>query len=122
MGVPVVRVTYSLGENEINAAMYINERIVEMLEAAGATETWPSYPPDLPLPINSHAYGGTRMADDESGGVVDKYGLAFEAPNLMVLGGSTFPGSSGYNPTETIQAHAWFAAAYLAENFQTIAV
>jgi gluconate 2-dehydrogenase alpha chain len=122
MGVPVVRVTYSLGENEINAAMYINERIVEMLEAAGATETWPSYPADLPLPINSHAYGGTRMANDESGGVVDKYGLAFEAPNLMVLGGSTFPGSSGYNPTETLQAHAWYAAEYLAENFQSIAV
>jgi choline dehydrogenase-like flavoprotein len=122
MGVLVVRVTYSLCENEINAAMYINERIVEMLEAAGATETWSSYPPDLPLPINSHAYGGTRMADDESGGVVDKHGLAFEAPNLMVPGGSTFPGSSGYNRTETIQAHAWFAAEYLAENFQTIAV
>lgn len=122
LGVPVIRVTYSLGENEINAATYINDRIVEMLEAAGATETWPSYPADLPLPINSHAYGGTRMGDDESEAVVDKYGLAFEAPNLMILGGSTFPGSSGYNPTEAIQAHAWYAADYLAQNFQNIAV
>jgi gluconate 2-dehydrogenase alpha chain len=122
LGVPVIRVTYQLGENEINAATYINDKIVEMLEAAGATETWPSYPADLPLPINSHAYGGTRMGEDPASTVVDKYGLAHEAPNLMVLGGSTFPGSSGYNPTETIEAHAWFAADYLAKNLNKIAI
>lgn len=40
----------------------------------------------------------------------------------MILGGSTFPGSSGYNPTETIEAHAWFAAGYLAKNLDSIAV
>jgi gluconate 2-dehydrogenase alpha chain len=119
---PVIRVTYQLGENEINAATHINDKIVEMLKAAGATETWPSYPADLPLPINSHAYGGTRMGDDPAASMVDKHGLAHEAPNLMVLGGSTFPGSSGYNPTETIEAHAWFAADYLAKNLSKIAI
>lgn len=122
LGVPVLRVTYSLGDNEIKAATHINGKIVEMLKAAGATETWPSYPADLPLPINSHAYGGTRMGDDPAASVVDKYGLAFDAPNLMVLGGSNFPGSSGYNPTEMIEAHAWYAADYLAKNLQTIAL
>ena len=40
----------------------------------------------------------------------------------MILGGSTFPGSSGYNPTETIQAHAWYAADYLGKNLNNIAV
>lgn len=71
---------------------------------------WPAYPAGTALPINTHAYGGTRMGDDPAKSVVDKYGLAHEAPNLMILGGSTFPGRSGYTPTETIQAHAWFAA------------
>jgi gluconate 2-dehydrogenase alpha chain len=122
LGVPVVRVTYSLGDNEKKAADYILGKLVEILKTMGAAETWPSYPPGLPLPINSHAYGGTRMGDDPATSVVDKYGLAHEAPNLMVLGGSSFPGSSGYNPTETIEAHAWFAADYLSKNLQKIAI
>jgi gluconate 2-dehydrogenase alpha chain len=79
-------------------------------------------PAGTPLPINTHAYGGTRMGDDPTASVINKYGLAREAPNLMILGGSTFRGSSGYNPTETIQAHAWYAADYLAANLNSIAV
>ena len=119
---PVLRVTYSLQKNEINAQEYTSTKINEILTTMGATTTWPAYPPGLPMPINSHAYGGTRMGDDPASSVVDKYGLAHEASNLMVLGGSVFPASSGYNPTETIEAHAWYAAEYLAKNLQKIAV
>jgi gluconate 2-dehydrogenase alpha chain len=122
LGVPVIRVTYNLGENEIAAARYIVGKMDEMLKEMGATEIWPGYPIDLPLPINSHAYGGTRMGDDPATSVVNKYGLAHEASNLAILGGSSFPGSSGYNPTETIEAHAWYAAEYIAKNFNAIAI
>jgi gluconate 2-dehydrogenase alpha chain len=122
MGVPVVRVTYNLNDNEIAAQKYIAGKLDEILKQMGASTTWPGFPPGLPLPINSHAYGGTRMGDDPKTSVVNKYGLAHEAPNLMVLGGSNFPASSGYNPTETIEAHAWYAADYLAKNLQQVAV
>ena len=121
-GTPVLRVTYSLGENEVNAATYIGGKIDDMLKAAGATATWPSYPVGLPLPINSHAYGGARMGDDPQGSVVNRYSQVHESPNLLVLGGATFPGSSGYNPTQTIQALAWIAAENLAKSITTIAV
>lgn len=122
LGVPVVRVTYDLGDNEKKAGTYIYTKLEAIAKSMGATETWPSFPPDLPLPINSHAYGGTRMGEDPATSVVDKHGLAHEAPNLAVLGGSSFPGSSGYNPTETIEAHAWFASDYIAANLSKIAV
>jgi gluconate 2-dehydrogenase alpha chain len=122
LGVPVLRVTYDTKENEIKAATFMDTKLAELLTAMGASVTWPNYPAGTPLPINTHAYGGTRMGDDPAASVVDKHGLAHEAPNLMILGGSTFPGSSGYNPTETIQAHAWYAAAYLANNLNTIAI
>ena len=122
LGVPVVRVTYNLQANEIAAQKYISGKLDEILKQMGATQTWPSFPPGVTLPINSHAYGGTRMGDDPKTSVVNKYGLAQEAPNLMVLGGSTFPASAGYNPTETIEAHAWFAADYLAQNLNKVAV
>jgi gluconate 2-dehydrogenase alpha chain len=122
IGMPVIRVTYDFGENENKATTYIDGKLDELIKTIGATETWPGYPARTPLPINSHAYGGTRMGEDPAGSVVNKYGLAHEAPNLMILGGSTFPASSGYNPTETIEALAWFAADYLAQNLDAIAV
>lgn len=122
LGVPRIRVTYSLGENDIKATQYLDAKMREILAAAGGTDLWNTLPPGVGLPINSHAYGGTRMGDDPVTSVVNKYGLAHEAPNLAVLGGSVFPGSSGYNPTETIEAHAWYAAEYIAKNFQSIAV
>lgn len=62
------------------------------------------------------------MGDDPTVSVTDKYGLVHESPNLMVLGGSNWPNTTGYNPTETIYAHSWFAADYLAKNFADIAV
>lgn len=122
LGVPVIRVTYEIQENEITAAKYMDQKLAELLMAMGASETWQNFPAGTGLPINTHAYGGTRMGDDANASVVNKYGLAHEASNLMVLGGSTFPGSSGYNPTETLQAHAWYAADYLAKNLGKIAL
>jgi gluconate 2-dehydrogenase alpha chain len=122
VGLPVIRVTYSLGENEVKAGKYIDQKLDEMLKAAGASETWPNFPAGVPVPINSHAYGGTRMGTDDTAAVVDQYGISFESRNFVVLGGSTFPGSSGYNPTETIEAHAWYAADYIAQNFNDLAL
>ena len=90
--------------------------------AAGATELWPFLPAGIPVPISSHAYGGTRMGDDPATSVVNKYSISHEAKNLFVLGGSTFPTTSGYNPTQTTQALAWYAMEHLAQNFNDIAV
>ena len=62
------------------------------------------------------------MGDDPSKSVVDKYGRTHEVPNLFVLGASTHGSSSGYNPTETVFAHSWYAADYIAENFAEIGI
>jgi len=121
LGMPRIRITFDVYDNEKKANAYINPKLEEALKAMGAKETW-SYPDPAVIPINSHAYGGTRMGDDPSTSVVDKYGISHEASNLMVLGGSNWCSTTGYNPTETIYAHAWFAADHLAQNFQSIAV
>jgi gluconate 2-dehydrogenase alpha chain len=121
LGMPRIRITFSLGENEKKAAQYILPKLDAALKAMGATPTW-FYPDPATIPINSHAYGGTRMGDDPATSVVDKYGLSHEAPNLMVLGASNWCSATGYNPTETVYAHSWYAADYLAKNLQTIAI
>jgi gluconate 2-dehydrogenase alpha chain len=121
LGMPRIRITFDVYDNEKKANAYINPKLEDALKAMGAKQTW-SYPGPAPIPVNSHAYGGTRMGDDPSMSVVNKYGISHEASNLMILGGSDWCSTTGYNPTETIYAHAWFAADYLAQNFQSIAV
>jgi len=120
-GVPVVRVTYSWGENEHRAGDYILGKLTKMMQAMGATQVWPGLPP-VPLVLNSHAYGGTRMGHDPANSVVDGHLIAHEVRNLAVMGGSTFCNTTGYNPTETIEATSWRAAEYIAQNFSSLAV
>jgi gluconate 2-dehydrogenase alpha chain len=121
LGMPRIRITFDLYDNEKKMSAYINPKLEEVLKGMGAAQTW-SYPDPAIIPINSHAYGGTRMGDDPATSVVNKYGLSHEASNLMVLGASDWCSTTGYNPTETVYAHAWYAADYLAENLDSIAV
>ena len=121
MGVPIVRVTFDIGDNERTAFAFLKPKIDEILREMGATETWGA-DNIAPAPINTHLYGGTRFGDDPATSVVDRYCLSHEAPNLAILGGSVFPSTAGYNPTQTIQAVAWRAAEHIAKNFQRIAV
>jgi len=48
LGLPVVRVTYSLQDNEVAAQNYILKKLEEIMTRMGATQTWPSYPPGSP--------------------------------------------------------------------------
>jgi len=73
------------------------------------------------FPSNSHAYGGTRMGIDPTQSVVDGYGVSHEVPNLVILGGSAWPTSTGYNPTKTIMAWSWRAADHLVNNWGSLA-
>lgn len=104
-GLPVIRVTQKLRPNEIRQYEYLAERMREWFEAAGAAEFW--HTPIANSPINTHAYGGTRMGEDPATSVVDSYGFSHEVPGLVVLGASTFPTSGGVNPTETAEALTW---------------
>jgi gluconate 2-dehydrogenase alpha chain len=120
MGIPVVRVTYDFTDNERRAFAFYRQKMVDWLMEAGASETWAGAAPP-PLAVSTHAFGGTRMGTDPETSVVDAYGFSHEAPNLGVLGGSTFVSAAGRNPTETIWALAWRTADHLVENWGTIA-
>jgi gluconate 2-dehydrogenase alpha chain len=119
-GQPVLRITFDLHEQEIARHAYTNAKADQLLKEAGASETWPTGPP-YPIAVNSHAYGTTRMGNDPDTSVVDKWSLSHEVPNLAILGGSTFPVSTGYNPTHTIEALAWRTGHHIARNFKSLA-
>jgi gluconate 2-dehydrogenase alpha chain len=117
-GVPVIRVTHRLRENEQRGHDFMAEKLVTWLRAAGASETWSA---DGMFIEARHAYGGTRMGDDPETSVVDRFGFSHEAPNLGVIGASTFPTTGGANPTLTLQALTWRTAQRLVDDWRSIA-
>jgi choline dehydrogenase-like flavoprotein len=46
--------------------------------------------------------------------------MSHEVPNLAILGGSTFPTSTAYNPTHTIEALAWRTGEHISKNWKAI--
>jgi gluconate 2-dehydrogenase alpha chain len=114
VGLPVVRVTHRIHENERRGCAFLREKLRSWLEAAGAGETWASH--EIALDPR-HPYGGTRLGTDPASSVVDAHGFAHEAPNLCVVGASTFATAGGHNPTLTLQALAWRSAQHLVDDW-----
>jgi gluconate 2-dehydrogenase alpha chain len=74
----------------------------------GATHVW--HGNDGPGAPGGHHTGGTRMGSDPTTSVVNRYGQSWDSPNLFMVGSSTHPTMSGFNPTLTIEALAAFSA------------
>jgi gluconate 2-dehydrogenase alpha chain len=119
LGVPVLRITFDLGENEKRAAAFTAEKVAIWFKEAGASATWAS--PIRPVSLANHAYGGCRMGNDPETSVVDRWSISHEVPNLAVLGASTFVTAGAHNPTLTIQALAWRTADHIVSEWKSIA-
>jgi len=61
------------------------------------------------------------MGNDPATSVVNRFGIAHEVPNLVVMGCSTLVSHGGSNPTLTLQAVAWRSAEHLVQNWRSIA-
>lgn len=60
-----------------------------------------------------HELGGTRMGDDPSDSVLNRWGQAHDVPNLFVADGGPFPSQADKNPTWTILALSMRTAEYI---------
>ncbi|MGI9258295.1 MAG: GMC oxidoreductase, partial [Gammaproteobacteria bacterium] len=108
-GLPAPRITYDWRRpNELARVEFMMQKMEEIGRAMGAAEVWRQ--PLGPGRPGAHHEGGTRMGNDPSNSVVNRYGQTWDIPNLFVVGSSTFPTMSGFNPTLTIQALAYMTA------------
>jgi gluconate 2-dehydrogenase alpha chain len=109
-GLPAPRLTYDWRRpNELKRVEFMQAKMEEIGHAMGGQQVWRT--PVAPGVPGAHHEGGTRMGSDPKTSVVNRYGQSWDIPNLFVVGSSTFPTmGTGFNPTLTIQALAFYSA------------
>src|ERR1700722_13548816 len=108
-GLPAPRITYDWRRpNERKGVAFIQDKLEELGHAMGAAHVWRA-PLSQGAP-GPHTQGGTRMGSDPKTSVVNRYSQSWDIPNLFIVGSSTHPSMSGFNPTLTIQALAYMSA------------
>ena len=114
LGRPLLRMTYNFVENDHKVSQY-SMRVA--LEIARALKPSMMGPPALrqgdydTVPYQStHNTGGTIIGTDPKTSVVNRYLQAWDADNLFIMGASTFPQQSAYNPTGLVGALAYWSA------------
>ena len=111
-GIPAPKIIYRMSENSERLMQFHLKRAKESLEAAGASETVVA---PLIRETGWHLLGTAKMGNDPGNSVVDPWGRCHDIPNLFIFDGSTWPTSSGMNPTATIAAMALRCAEHLVE-------
>src|SRR5436309_4228898 len=116
-GLPAPRLTYNWRRpNELERVEFMFKKLEEVGRVMGATHVWRSAM-SAGAP-GAHHEGGTRMGNDPKTSVVNRYGQSWDIPNLFILGSSTFPSMSGFNPTLTIQALAYVSADAIVKRYK----
>ena len=112
-GIPALRVTYKDHPDDLAFARFLQDRQVEIMQAAGAQKVWRDAVEDNTWGV--HLLGTCRMGSDPATSVVDKYHRTHDVPNLFLCDGSSFVTSGRGQPTMTIQALAFRAADHIGQ-------
>lgn len=115
-GIPVARMTHSFHPNDMRVWQFFRDKLVELLEEAGAHDITAS---NVGRGGIGYQLGSCRMGADPMTSVVNSYGQSHEVDNLFVVDGSVFVTSGGRNPALTIQALAFRFADYLIREWKS---
>jgi gluconate 2-dehydrogenase alpha chain len=116
LGLPLVRITCDLRENERRLAEWMETKAEEILSTMGAEKTWRGK--RFRGVCSSHDLGGCRMGEDPAASVVNPDLRVHDTPGLYVFGGAVFPTCSGVNPTLTMWALCYRATEQLVERLR----
>jgi choline dehydrogenase-like flavoprotein len=112
-GIPAIRVTYKDHPDDLATARFLQDRSVEIIQAAGARNVWRAKQCISRGAV--HLLGTCRMGNDPATSVVDKYHRTHDVPNLFLCDGSSFVTSGRGQPTMTIQALSFRAADHIGQ-------
>lgn len=118
-GIPRVMLDWNIQQEDFDNAFMFVDKFANTIGATGQgrLKVEMDQAPDIskPLSVGMHHIGTTRMAKNQSDGVVDSDCKVFGTSDLYVAGSSVFPTSGYSNPTLTILALAVRLADYLSE-------
>jgi choline dehydrogenase-like flavoprotein len=97
---PVARIDYAWGENDVKLAAAARDKAVEMMAASGASKV------RIGLNYGAQAMGSCRMGRDPKTSVVNEFCQSHDVSNLFICDTSVFVTGSGVNPTLTVMAIA----------------
>ncbi|HLR53920.1 MAG TPA: GMC family oxidoreductase [Pseudogracilibacillus sp.] len=122
-GDPLLRLTVQYTDQERNMLRFTNEKSQELLQEMGADIIDSAENPEdiefTPYSVHNHTVGGVMMGESPYTSAVNNYSQMWEMDNLFILGGSSFPHSSCYNPTGTIGALAYRATERMIQYLQS---
>ena len=119
-GRPLMRMTVDFHENELKQNRFMTDKFAEIINAMGANTVQKQYrtgPYDITQYQTTHLNGGAIMGADPKTSVVNRYLQNWDVSNLFVFGASAFPQNAGYNPTGTVGALAFWAAAAIRNQY-----
>ena len=119
-GRPMLRMTFDFTDNEHKMSDYLTDRAAEVAKAMNPREiklnrrvgSWNVTPYQT-----THNTGGAIMGDKPTDSVVNKYLQVWDVPNVFSLGAGAFPQNAGYNPTGTVAALTYHAAAMIKSQY-----
>ena len=112
-GRPLMRMTFDFKQNELKVQEFGIGKMEQIAQAMKPREIkksprGPHY--DITPYQSTHNTGGAIMGASPQDSVLNRYLQHWDVPNLFVMGTSAFPHNSGYNPTGTLSALAFWSA------------
>ena len=120
-GIPVLKFHFKWSDHEIDQARHMAETIRAVFETMGGTVYGPGSRDASGISTPGsiiHEVGTARMGDDRQVSVLNGFCQAHDVDNLFVCDGASFVGNPDKNPTLTINALAWRASEYMAEEMR----
>ena len=122
-GIPVLRFHFKWTDYEWKQARHMERTFTEIIEAMGgkAEALTPSQREARGISVPGeiiHEVGTVRMGSDSHTSALNGFCQAHEVKNLFVCDGASFVSNPDKNPTLTINALAWRASDYLAEEMK----
>ena len=121
-GQPLLRMTFDWKPNDIAMTQFIGAKVEQIAKAMNPKQMAmgfmkPGAHYDVRPYQSTHNTGGAIMGKDRATSVVNPFTQVWDVPNVFVMGACLFPQNFGYNPTGTVAALAYWAAANIRERY-----
>lgn len=121
-GIPVLKFHFKWTDYEIDQAKHMAETFRTLIDLMGGTANSPRARDASGISVGGsiiHEVGTARMGDDPRSSALNSFCQSHDVRNLFVCDGASFVGNPDKNPTLTINALAWRASEYMAEEMRS---